>query len=175
MHPHEGGHIKNVAIECKQLFTLIYSHLECLERNLRKILVSPEESLLFFLYLFILHFDQRLFNIRRMCPVQIIGLTEMAHELDGPFGGIVVVPGDAVSVVLGELMVEVVVSFAHRQQRQNEVASRSDFRCVVLGAKVVGNRIDRECRMPNQDPGDTSTVEESAAGIIPRCSSSEGK
>lgn len=65
-----------------------------------------------------------------------------AHGLDEPLGGVVLVPANSVPVVHGELVVEVVVSFADGDQGSEEMVARGVL--VVEGglSEVVSKGVD---------------------------------
>jgi hypothetical protein len=51
--------------------------------------------------------------------------TEPRHGSDEPFGGVVLVPFDGVTVIHGKLMMEVVVSLADGHESREDVITRS--------------------------------------------------
>ncbi len=60
--------------------------------------------------------------------LQVTGETELCTDPDEPLGGVVLVPLDRVTVVHGELVVEVVVTLADRDKGRNHVVAR----CVLV-------------------------------------------
>ena len=56
--------------------------------------------------------------------LEVGGETELAPQPDGPLGGVVLVPLDSVTVVRGELVVEVVVAFAEGNESGDNVVTR---------------------------------------------------
>lgn len=62
-----------------------------------------------------------LFDLVVAEALQVAGLARLGQQVDGPFRGVVLVPGDGVAVVGRELVVEVVVAFAQRDERRDEV------------------------------------------------------
>lgn len=73
------------------------------------------------------------------------GKTELLHGPDEPLGGIVLVPLDGISVVHGELVVEVMVALSNSCQRGDDMVARSML--VVKGrvSEPVSERVDAEC------------------------------
>ena len=79
------------------------------------------------------------------------GETEPSADGDEPLGGVVLVPSDGVTVVHGELVVEVVVAFADGGESGDEVVTRGVL--VVEGrlAEPVGERVDAEGRLYSEE------------------------
>ena len=77
--------------------------------------------------------------------------TEPGADGDEPLGGVVLVPSDGVTVVHGELVVEVVVAFTDGGESGDEVVTRSVL--VVEGrlAEPVGERVDTEGRLYSEE------------------------
>ena len=74
----------------------------------------------------------------------MMGKPDHTTKGDEPFGRVVLVPQKGVAVVHWELMVEVVISLAHRNDCRDEVVSRSVDIVEWGGAKPVSNRIKAE-------------------------------
>ena len=75
------------------------------------------------------------------------GQTNSLHRADEPLGGIILVPLDSVTVVHGELVVEVVVTFTDSDESSDHVVARSVL--VIEGslAEPVSERVDAESRL----------------------------
>ena len=73
--------------------------------------------------------------------------TELLHNPDKPLGRVILVPLDGVTVVHGELVVEVVVTFADSDESGDHVVARSVL--VIEGslAEPVSERVDAESRL----------------------------
>ena len=73
--------------------------------------------------------------------------TELLHDPDEPLSRVILVPLDGVTVVHGELVVEVVVTLADGAERGDHVVARGVL--VVEGGltKPVGKGVDAEGRL----------------------------
>lgn len=68
--------------------------------------------------------ETTLFNLVAAELLEIICETELLPDPDGPLCGIILVPLNGVSVVGGELVVEVVISFTQGDQSSDDVVAR---------------------------------------------------
>jgi len=57
--------------------------------------------------------------------LQVVGKTEESECADEPFGWVVVVELDSVSVVIGELVMEVVISLSESEESSDDGVTRS--------------------------------------------------
>lgn len=92
---------------------------------------------------------------------------ELRHGPDEPLGGVVLVPLDGVAEVHGELVVEVVVTFADGDKGSDEVVLGGVL--VVEGrlTEPVGKRVDTESRVVDKDETSGSCKEETALPVSP--------
>ena len=87
-------------------------------------------------------------------PLEVVGEAEVVEEHDGPLGGVVVEPLDAVSVVLGELVVVVVIALAEGEEGGDDRVKGGVEVAVGLVAEVVGEGVDEEGGVVDEDdPG----------------------
>lgn len=93
--------------------------------------------------------------------------TESLHGRDKPLGRIVLVPLDGVTVVHGELVVEVVVAFADGDERGEEVVTRGDLVVERRLTQPVRERVDTEGRVVDKDKTEDSRVKEATAPVTP--------
>jgi len=101
--------------------------------------------------------------------------TELVASEDEPLGGVVLVPLDGVAEVLGELVVEVVVTFSYGNESGNPVVLG---RVLVVEGSVsepVGERVDAEGRVVDEEETSGTGEEESSAVISPSESGDEGR
>lgn len=80
--------------------------------------------------------------------LEVARKAELLTHPDEPLRWVVLVPFDRVPVVHGELVVEVVVALADRDQRGNEVVTRSVLVVEWCLAEPVRKRVHAECRLP---------------------------
>jgi hypothetical protein len=105
-----------------------------------------------------------------LAPKTYLKVRSQADELtslDEPFGRVVLVPPDGVPVVHGELMVEIVVSFADGDESGDKMVARSVLVIKSTFTKIVGKRVDTESGLSavlatwtGQDEKDTYVVDE---------------
>ena len=72
---------------------------------------------------------------------------EPRHGSDEPFGGVVLVPFNSVTVIHRELMMEVVISFANGYKCGDKVVTRSVFVIEWGLSEIVCKTVDAECRL----------------------------
>lgn len=72
------------------------------------------------------------------------GTSDHVAERDEPFGGIILIPMECVSVVHRELMVEVMIALAHGEKSGNEVVAWGKNIVVGRRAKVMCDGVDAE-------------------------------
>ena len=79
--------------------------------------------------------------------LQVTSETELLHNPDEPLGRVILVPLDGVTVVHGELVVEVVVTFTDSDESSDHVVARSVL--VIEGslAEPVSERVNAESRL----------------------------
>ena len=93
---------------------------------------------------------------------EVLGVSEHFHASNEPFGGIVVIPLDTVSVVLSEFVVEVVVAFTEGEDGAEPRIMRGVvFREVLFSAEEgrVGERVDEEGGLVNKEGLGEGSVE----------------
>ena len=99
--------------------------------------------------------------------LKIEGETQNGHNPDGPLGRIVSVPVNAVAEIVGELVVEVVVSLTKGQEGDpGGVTRRMNIREGQI-TNVVSQRVDAEGRLKNEDGTQDGSVEEATTPVSP--------
>ena len=85
----------------------------------------------------------RLFTAKKT-DLQLVGQAELLHSPDEPFGGIVLIPFDSISVVHRELVMEVVITLSDGDEGGDHMIAR----CVLViersFTKPVSEGIDTE-------------------------------
>jgi hypothetical protein len=71
--------------------------------------------------------------------------SDLLTHPDEPFGGIILIPSDGVTVVHGELVVEVVIAFANGHESSHEMVSGCMLIIERRLSKPVGERVDAKC------------------------------
>lgn len=77
--------------------------------------------------------------------------TELLASPDEPFGGIILVPFDSVTVIHRELMVEVVITFTNCREGGEDMVAGTVL--VVKGSisEPVSKRVNTECGLNNNN------------------------
>lgn len=83
-------------------------------------------------------------------------------------------PLDSIAVVAGELVVEVVVSLTHGDESGNDVITRTVAVVERLVSEVVGERVDAEGGLLNDEDAENTGVNESTVPITPTKTSNHG-
>ena len=80
--------------------------------------------------------------------LQLIGQTKLLHSPDKPLGRVVLIPFDGVSVIHGELVVEIMITLSDGDEGGDHVIARCML--VVEGGltQPVSEGIDTESRLP---------------------------
>jgi len=108
-----------------------------------------------------------LLNLIRTELLEVGGEAELTPQPDGPLGGVILVPFNSVSVVGGKLVVEVVVSLAERNERSDDVVTRAVAVIERLVAKPVGERVDTEGGLLDEEDAQDARVDEAALPVVP--------
>ena len=82
--------------------------------------------------------------------LQVPRQTEIRQNRDRPFAGIPVVPPNAVAVIGGKAMMEVVIPFPICQKRHKPIVPRSGLSVVAGGAKFMRKRINAKRRVMHE-------------------------
>ena len=77
--------------------------------------------------------------------LEVRSQTEPRHAGNEPFGRVVLIPFDGITIVHWELMVKVVVPFADGDESGEDVVTRSVLVIEWALPEVVSERIDTEC------------------------------
>lgn len=99
--------------------------------------------------------------------LEVIGEAELLPQPDGPFGGVVLMPFDGVAVVGGELVVEVVVSFAEGDEGGDDVVPGRVAVVEGLVAQPVSKRVDAEGGLLDEKDAEDAAVDEATEPIVP--------
>jgi hypothetical protein len=99
--------------------------------------------------------------------LEVGGETELAPQPDGPLGRVILVPLDSVTVVGGELVVEVVVALTESDERSDDVVPGAVAVVKGLVAEPVGKRVDAEGGLLDEEDAEDTSVDESALPVTP--------
>lgn len=105
---------------------------------------TPVESSTLLIELLLELLDAALFDFVGAELLEIVGKAELLPDPDVPLGGVVLPPLDGVAVIRGELVVEVVVALAEGDQGSDDVVTGRVAVIKGLVAEPVGQRVDAE-------------------------------
>ena len=106
--------------------------------------------------------------------LEIEGETELLPRPDGPLGGIVLPPVQCIAVVGGKLVVEVVVAFTERDKGGEDVITGRVAIVKGLITKPVGEGVDAECGLLNEEDSEDASVDEAAQEVVPSKAAEDG-
>lgn len=108
--------------------------------------------------------------------LEVGGEAELLPGPDAPLSRIVLVPNDGVAVVGREFVVEVVISFAERDEGSDDVVTRAITVVKRLFAKPVSETVDAEGSLLNNEDAQNSGIDESTNPVTPaKASNKSGK
>lgn len=79
--------------------------------------------------------------------LQMVSKPNLMAQPNQPLGGIVLVPLDCVTIIHGELMMEIVIAFSECYEGSQQVISRRVLVIVRRVANPMGNGIDTRRRL----------------------------
>lgn len=107
--------------------------------------------------------------------LEVVGETDHLPEGDVPLGGVVVEETDAVAVVRGELVVEVVVALAQGDEGGDEVVTGRVAIVEGLVSEPVGEGVDAEGGLLDKQGAAQTGVDEATEPVTPAEASDEGR
>lgn len=128
---------------------------------------TPVDLLADLFYVLLSHLSSAHLDFVGWEDLQVVGKTEESKRTNEPFGWVVVIELDSVSVVIGELVVEVVVTLAKGEKSSDDGITRSVLVTVGVSTEVVSQAVDAESGMVNEHKTQNSSVEISASPIAP--------
>lgn len=137
------------------------NHRELFQRH------APIQLAALLINLLLLLLQPTLVNLVLAEGLKVGSETELLPGPDAPLGGVVLVPDDGITVVRGELVVEVVVSFAKRDESRDDVVSGAVSVVEGLLAKPVSETVDAEGGLLNHKDTEDSSVDESTNPVAP--------
>src|SRR6266849_1834005 len=92
---------------------------------------------------------------------------QLAEGPNEPLRRIELVPAKPVAVVRGKAMMKIVIALAQSDQSGEQAVARRDRRRIGLAPDHVGDRIDREGRMPLQHDAEEPAEENRTGRVVP--------
>lgn len=106
--------------------------------------------------------------------LEVPGETNLLEGPDEPLGGVVLVPDEGVSVVRGELVVEVVVALSKGDQGGKSVVSGSSSVVEGLLSNPVGKGVDTESHLLHKGVSHDTGVDKTSLPVAPAKATDEG-
>ena len=156
-----GNRDKSAAILC--LFNIIVplQDWELLEGN------TPVEFGAALVDLLLELLNTALFDFVGAELLQVVGQTKLLPGPDHPLGGVILVPFDGVAVVRRELVVEVVVALSKGGESRDHVVTRRVAVIEGLVTEPVGQRVDAEGSLLNEEDAQDTGVDEATPPVTP--------
>lgn len=110
-----------------------------------------------------------------VCYLEVVYLSEKLQEPYRPLGGVETVPLVPVSVIHGELVVEVLVPLAHGYEAQQVVVSVRLGVVVGSGADGVAYGVDGEDRVLHKQRLQKAAVEQASHVVVPQVSAEQAR
>mmetsp|Transcript_6305 Transcript_6305/g.19042 ORF Transcript_6305/g.19042 Transcript_6305/m.19042 type:complete len:280 (-) Transcript_6305:311-1150(-) len=129
--------------------------------------LSPVDLGLHFVELRLLDLYLRLANLVFRKSDELRRLSDQREELDDPLCRVIVIPENAVAIVVRKLVVIVVVSLAKGDQRGQNVVIGGVSRRVGLCPKSVCKRVHTEGRLMDKEHSAHACVDECAPKVVP--------
>lgn len=134
---------------------------ELLERN------TPVEFGTALVDLLLQLLDTSLFDLVGAELFQVVCQTELLPSPDHPFGWVILMPFDRVTIIGGELVVEVVVTFTHRDQSSEDVVTRRVAVIEGLISQIMGQGVHAEGRLLNEEDSKDTSIDETTPPVSP--------
>lgn len=99
--------------------------------------------------------------------LEIISQAKLLPGPDGPFGGIILMPLNGISVVRGELVMEVVVSLTESNDGGDDMITRGVPVIEWLITEPVSQRVDAECCLLDEEDSENASVDEATHPVTP--------
>lgn len=106
--------------------------------------------------------------------LEVVGEAELLPDPDGPLGRIILVPLDGISVVGGELVVEVVVSLSESDKGGEDVVTGRVSVVERLVTEPVGDRVDAERGLLDEADSKDTSIDEATGPVTPTETSDDG-
>jgi len=118
--------------------------------------------------------DTAFFDLVGTELLQVISKAKLAPKPNAPLGRVVLVPLNGVTVVRGELVVEIMVALAESDQGGNNMVSGTVAVVERLVTEPVGKRVDAEGGLLDEEDAEDTSVDISTHPIAPADASHKG-
>lgn len=142
---------------------------ELLERN------TPVESLSLLVELLLQLLETTLLDFVLLELLEIIGESELLPDPDRPLRRVILMPFDSIAVVRWEFVVEVVVTLTESDESGDNVVTRRVAVVEWLVTKPMGQRVDAEGGLLDEEDSENSGVDESTLPVSPSKTSDKAR
>jgi hypothetical protein len=140
-----------------------------LERN------TPVKCLSLLVKLLLQLLETALFDFILLELLEIVGESELLQDPDRPLSRVILMPFDSIAVVGWELVVEVVVAFSEGDESSNDVVTRRVAIVKWLVTKPMGQRVDTEGSLLDEEDAENTSVDKSTLPVSPSKTSDEAR
>ena len=142
---------------------------ELLERN------TPVQSLSLLVELLLQLLETTLLDFVLLELLEIIGESELLPDPDRPLRWVILMPFDSIAVVRWEFVVEVVVTLAESDESGDNMVTRRVAVVEWLVTKPMGQRVDAEGGLLDEEDSENSSVDESTLPVSPSKTSDKAR
>lgn len=136
---------------------------------------APIESGPLLVELLLLLLETTLLDLVLAEGLQVGGEAKLLPEPDGPLGRVVLPPADGVTVVGGELVVEVVVSLTKSDERRDDVVPGAVAVVEGLVTEPVGQTVDTECCLLDEEDAEDTSIDITTPPVTPTETGNQGR
>lgn len=128
---------------------------------------TPVEGLSLLVELLLELLETALLDFVLLELLEIRGQTELLPDPDAPLGRVILVPLDGIAVIRWEFVVEVVVPLSERDQSGDDVVPGRVAVIEWLVAEPVGEGVDAEGGLLDEEDAEDTSVDEAAEPVTP--------
>ena len=173
----EVGHVVNNTSNCNESTAVLGFRLvgipvndgELLERN------TPVESLSLLVELLLQLLETTLLDFVLLELLEIVGESELLPDPDRPLRRVILMPFDSIAVVGREFVVKVVVTLSESDESGNDVVTRRVAVVEGLVTKPMGQGVDAESSLLDEEDTENPSVDESTLPVSPSKTSDEAR
>jgi len=171
------GDIMDSTVDDHELISLLHNLIEYFASDDWQLICgdSPVQSLLLLVQHLLLHLNLPLLDNVVIKNFEVVRLADIVKRLNDPFGGVILVKLDGVSVVIGELVVEVVVTLAKSQQGCDDTVAGGVFISKRSKTPEVSQGVHHEGVVVDEELAEHGSVVEASPEIAPNAGDRGGE
>jgi hypothetical protein len=137
--------------------------------------LAPVESGALLVELLLLLLETALLDLVLGEGLEVVGEADPLHDGDEPLGRVILPPLNSVAEVAGELVVEVVVALAEGHESGDDVVARRVAVIEGLVTEPVGQAVDAEGGLLDEEDAEDTGVDEAAPPVVPAETADESR